>query len=280
MLNFRQYLTSSLVGACSLALLAGPSAEAGTITTSVLETFDDTTTPFTLAFSDEDTLASGTGPSTGVAPGFTIQNGEAVFYNNSNFFDVGTALVDFAGPVPAAFAVSADVNIFQESSFASNFNYTTAETGVLALADANVSNSDTFPSTGVYAYVKETNTGGGSYEFRIAVGGNVVATGSTFDLTDGSPDFNVGLSGIFTTGGDLNVTAVLNDVGGQNTQTLNTTVLAADLPTGDRYGVRLSPGFNGYEVGIDNINVVIPEPASLALVGLGGLLLVPRRRGR
>ena len=38
--------------------------------------------------------------------------------------------------------------------------------------------------------------------------------------------------------------------------------------------------FGGGELLIDNLRVVVPEPASLALLGLGGLALVSRRRSR
>ncbi|MEM6332863.1 MAG: PEP-CTERM sorting domain-containing protein [Planctomycetota bacterium] len=269
------------VAMTGLALTAAAAASASVVTGPVFETFDDPTTDFTLVFDDEDNAASGTGPSTGVAPGWTIQNGQAVFYNNSNFFDVGTALVSYA-PAPAAvtFNVSADFDVFQTSSFASGFNYTTADTGVLAYADANVTDSDTFGSTGIYAYVKEINTSGGTYEFRIAINGVVVsASAATFDLTDGTPDFSIDLAGTPLVGGDLSVVATLTDENGANSQVLSTTVLAADLPGGDQFGVRLAPGFNGYEVGVDNVAVVVPEPASLALA-LGGIALMAARRRR
>lgn len=264
--------------AATLAFATASSASV--VTGPVFEQFDDAVTDLTLVFDDEDTPASGTGPSTGVAPGWTIQSGQAVFYNNSNFFDVGTALVSYA-PAPAAvsFNVSADFDVFQTGSSASGFNFTQADTGVLAYADANVIDSGTFSSTGIYAYVKETTTSGGTYEFRIAVDGVVVAASpSTFDLTDGTPDFSIDLVGTPLPGGDLSVVATLTDENGTNSQMLLTTVLAADLPGGDQFGVRVSPGFNGYEVGIDNVLIIVPEPGAMALALVGLVAMTTRRR--
>jgi hypothetical protein len=60
----------------------------------------------------------------------------------------------------------------------------------------------------------------------------------------------------------------------------------ANLPTGftpeagDRFGFGARTGGLNAEHRIDNIviNTVIPEPAGLSLLGLGGLLLTRRRR--
>ncbi|MEM7576921.1 MAG: PEP-CTERM sorting domain-containing protein [Planctomycetota bacterium] len=263
-----------------VTLMVSSSACASVVTGDVLETFDDAVTDVTFGFVDEDTISSGTSPTKGVAPGWTIVDGQAVFYNNTNFFDSGVAVVSYS-PAPSGidFSVSSDFDVFQEDSFSSFFNYTQGNTGVVAYADASIITSEAVGDTGIYAYVDEFNTSGSGYQFVVANDGAVIATSSSFDLTDGSPDFTIDLAGSFDGSGNLQITASLTDINGANNQTLTPLIAAVDVPAGDQFGVRVSPGFNGYEVGVDNLSVVVPEPGSLTLGALGGLALLARRRG-
>lgn len=270
----------TLATGLSTALLMLGSASASVVTGDVLETFDDAVTDFTFGFVDGDNLSSGTSVSNGVSPGWTIQGGQAIFYNNSNFFDSGAALVSYSpAPSNVDFSVSADFDVFQESSFANEFNYTQANTGLVAYADASILTSEAVGDTGIYAYVDEFNTSGSGYQFVVANDGAVLATSSSFDLTDGSPDFNITVAGAFDGSGNLQITATLTDINGANNQVLTPLISAVDVPAGDQFGVRISPGFNGYEVGVDNIAVVVPEPASLALASVGLMAIGLRRRG-
>ncbi|MEM6459828.1 MAG: PEP-CTERM sorting domain-containing protein [Planctomycetota bacterium] len=256
-------------------------AQAGVVTDSVQEDFADSTTDFTLSFVERagQTTASGTSPNNGLPPGWTITGGEAVLYNNSNFYDNAAILVEYS-PVPTldTFSVSADFNVLNEGSFDGNYNYTGTFSGVVAYAPDAVDPELNLTTSGFYAYVAETATTGGSYRFILANNGVELDGSTTFDLTDGSPDYNVLLSGTSLGNGDVELTATLTDIGGQNTQTLSAVVASGDLPGGDEFGVRVNTGFNTIELGVDNIAVVIPEPGSLALAAAGLGLVLSRRR--
>ncbi len=57
--------------------------------------------------------------------------------------------------------------------------------------------------------------------------------------------------------------------------------MAADLPGGDDFGVRLQPRFNTLEASIDNLAIdVVPVPEPATMAGLAALrLFMVRRRG-
>ncbi|MEM7807148.1 MAG: PEP-CTERM sorting domain-containing protein [Planctomycetota bacterium] len=252
-------------------------ASAATVSSPFLETFDDATTDVDFAFNDFSTSASGTG-SQGTGPGWTIQGGQAIFYDNSNFGDVGTAdviLSDAFAPERVSFSTSADFNVFA-------INFTNTELGVFAYAQGPTDFSENF--VGLYASIDQLGDGGtgGDSEFKLGFGADgstsTLLTSSVFDLTDGTPDFTITLSGVFLPGGDVDVTATLLQDG--DAPIVLNTLFDGSLLAGSRFGVRTNPGFNTLEVGVDNLAaaVVIPEPASAAALGLIGLIGLRRRR--
>jgi hypothetical protein len=263
------YCTAALTAAAVTA-----AASAGPVTSPFLETFDDATTDVDFAFNDFDTQATGTG-SQGTSPGWTIQNGQAVFYDNSNFGDAGSAdVIINTGPLDAvAFSSSADFDVF-------SIDFTTTKLGVFAFAQGPADFTENF--VGLYAYVQENDTSGGNYDFNLLLGANgnssVLQTSTSFDLTDGSPDFNIDLVGVADGLGNFDVTATLSP-DGDAPIVLTETIAASDL-AGQIFGVRTNPGFNTLEVGVDNLaaSVIVPEPASAAALGVVGLLGLRRRR--
>ena len=263
-------MKTQLTAALALASAAS-AALAAPVTSPFVEAFDDADTPLDLSFEDFQTQASGTGVN-GTDPGFTVSGGELVFYDNTDFGDVGAASVQPTGlDGAAAFSVSTEVDV-------DSIDFTTTRTGVYAYAVNPTVFTQDF--SGLYAYVQELDTTGGSYQFVLANGSTELATAGPFDLTDGSPDFDVSLAGNFLPDGGAALTATLTDAGGQNSRVLTATLGAGDLPTGDNFGIRANPGFNTFEATYDNfaVNITpIPEPASAAAVGLLGLTALRRR---
>lgn len=268
--------TQMTIGSATLLLL-GSTASAGPITTPFVETFDDAVTPVTLGFNDfggavnpADVGANGTNP------GVNIANGQLVIFDNTDFGDVATALVQPSFPAATPFTVSADFSVAATSG--DNFDFTNSRIGVLANGIDPNNFNQTF--SGLFAYVENINVSGDEYVFRLANDDTILATSPVFDLTDGTPDFSIQLDGVFLPSTDLELTATFTDAGGENiVAPLVQTVVGVDIPGGANAGVRASIGFNNFEVGVDNLSVaVIPEPASLALVGAALACVVARRR--
>ncbi|MGB1258969.1 MAG: PEP-CTERM sorting domain-containing protein [Akkermansiaceae bacterium] len=82
--------------------------------------------------------------------------------------------------------------------------------------------------------------------------------------------------------GDLDLAATsFGGVGNQPFQTVsnNIDLTALSLTTGDQLYLKFSNSEGATQAVIDNINVsAVPEPSSAALLGLGGLALILRRR--
>jgi hypothetical protein len=249
------------------SLLAGP------VTVPYLETFDSpASSQMTLTFEDINNNASASG--SGVGPGFTVTGGELAFFNDSDFFDVAAANVVPSLPAAvASFAVSADFDI-------DTIDFNNGLIGIYALAvNPTVFDRD---FSGIYAYVRQNGFVSGDYQLVIENNDDIIATSSIFDLTDGTPNFNLSLTGAFDAAGDLDVTAIFSDDGGENVIVpLLATVDQADQLVGGNFGIRVSPQANPTEFTVDNfaLNAVpVPEPTSLAAVGLASLLGLRRRR--
>lgn len=248
-------------------------ASAATVTTPFLETFDDATTDVSFGYNDFGAASSGTGVN-GTGPGWTVTGGQAVFFNNTDFGDVGAAdvVTDTAGVV--SFSTSADFDV-------TTINFTGTNLGVYAFGQSGLDFSENF--VGLYAFVDQNGASSSDYTFRLIRGAGGTNTplqqSASFDLTDGTPDFSIDLVGVADGLGNFDITATLTPDG--NTPiVLTDTVTAGDLLQGNRFGVRVNPTFNTVEVGIDNlaVNVVIPEPTSAMALGALGLLGLRRRR--
>jgi hypothetical protein len=218
----------------------------------VEETFDDEDTPLTLSFNDFDTQATGTGKAFGTAPGFTVEDGRLVFYDNSNYGDVGVAQMvpdDIAG----GFKVAADVAV-------KSLDFTQTKFGVFAFAQGPASYNQGF--AGVYAYVQEVDTSGNRYRFVLSRNADdksvELASSGEFDLTDGSADFSIELVGTMEDGAYQLVARIIED-GDDLVAPLKATMTEAERPKGDQFGIRVNPMFNTVEIGFDN---VIIGPAS------------------
>lgn len=72
----------------------------------------------------------------------------------------------------------------------------------------------------------------------------------------------------------------LNGNAPANRTSLSHTITSLSIGNGTNFWIRWTNGSNnnGNYAGIDDLSVVVPEPASLALFSLGGLALVRRRR--
>ncbi|MEO0586973.1 MAG: PEP-CTERM sorting domain-containing protein [Planctomycetota bacterium] len=258
-------------------LLFAASASAGPITTPFVETFDGPTTPVTLGFNDfGDAVNPADVGANGTNPGVNLANGQAVIFDNTNFGDVATALVQPSFPAATPFTVSADFDVADTSG--DNFDFTNSRIGVLANGIDPTNFNQTF--SGLYAYVENINVSGDQYVFVLANDDTILGTSAAFDLTDGTPDFSIQLDGVFQPGGDLDLTATFTDAGGENAVApLLATVAGVDIPGGSNAGVRAAIGFNNFEVGVDTLTVaLIPEPGSLALLGVAGAAVLVRRR--
>ncbi len=144
----------------AVALAAMPvAASAAVVTSPFLETFDDATTDVTFGFNDFQTQATGTG-SNGTGPGWTVQGGQAIFYDNSNFGDVGVAsvMIDEVATDAVSFSTSADFDV-------TSIDFTTSKLGVFSFAQGPLDFTENF--VGLYAYVQENDTSGGSYDFNL-----------------------------------------------------------------------------------------------------------------
>ncbi len=256
-------------------LVASAQTSAANVGVPFLEGFDDAATPVVLNFNDFGGQVNplDTSPTNGVAPGWTVTGGEALFFDNTDFGDVATALVQTVVPPTADFSVSVDVDI-------DVIDFTNTKVGVVAMGIDPTNFNEDF--SGFQAQVENVSVSGDQYQLVLKNNQNTLATSAVFDLTDGTPNFNLTLAGVFQPDGSVVVTATFLDDGGENViAALSDTVAGVDIPGGNQFGVRTQIGFNAFEASFDNLAVnVVPEPASLALLGLGGLVMLKRRRGR
>jgi hypothetical protein len=223
-------------------------------------TFDDGVEPMAVAFNDFDTQATGTGKTWGTEPGFHAAEGMLVFYDNSNFGDVGVATFD----APDAkgkpyFNITADVTV-------KSIDFTKSKIGLFAFAQGPGSYNQGF--SGLFAYVQELDTSGNNYRFVLTTNADEateeLAASGDFNLTDGSNDFSLQLTGTQNADGDYEVVARLIEGDDDRVRPLEVTVAAAELPQGEKFGIRVNPGFNTLELGFDNVVIQageVPEAA-------------------
>ena len=139
---------------------------------------------------------------------------------------------------------------------------------------------------GVLAFDTGINAGPGEATFDVLYDDFI-----DVDVTDGGSNDAFAI-GILAIDGSVDFSVTLNDGINSGTGSISTsstgTVLidlndaafaGVDLTSIDSITFSGSNGVGGTDVAIDNVGfTVIPEPTSLALLGLGGLLLVRRRR--
>lgn len=272
---FPAALAASVMTAATAAPITGTTAFADFAT-------DGDSGPFTLTFTDRPGE-----PANGVASPWTVAGGVATYANDSRFNDVATALVQ-TGPSAGNIDFSLSVDVSSNS-----LDFNVPRIGLVALASNPSESTGNFNNAGIYAYVEangntngntSTDSGGnttGGYDFNIASNGNILATSDLFDITFfNNADFTITMTGFFDSSGDLTVTAVLDS--NQPNVNVNdltlTTSISGNLPSGDNYGLRINNTQGNVEIDIDNLSVAIPEPSSLALVGLGGLAMLGRTR--
>ena len=110
---------------------------------------------------------------------------------------------------------------------------------------------------------------------------NVGHTGRIQDTSQSTPgaDAWYNLKGIVaTSGSNLVVTVELRDAGNTLLKTVTYTDSGSDAVTAAG-GIGITGGHFGTDSTFDNIDIV-PEPASMAVLGIGGLLMLIRRRKR
>ncbi len=221
---------------------------------------------YSAAFIDtfsSDTSANYTGTQTsggGTANGFTISGGTLnidpngrnsyTVFNNTAVFDIGDTL-----SVDTTTSAGHDIRL-------------------------SVSTSAVGPNTGTNNGVRlKRNRGDGSFEFQ-AYSGTGAVYDSAFNISAGSAitlfltrESADTFSAAYDAGSGL---VQLNTSGGTEKQIISVTgVPSSTLFIGvEGYGDSASEG----AVSFDNLQVVIPEPSTMALLGLGGLALLRRRR--
>ena len=220
--------------------------------------------------------------------------------NGGGSFDVrGGAFRANLDPGAAAALTSSIIDVSDlggPAAAASNFLYTSNMT--IQLIDPPSSGNKSY-DVGLAALV--TNLSGGDvnngYLLRLRMFGTgsaqssigdiiieEIASGSSTALNTGSftgslsqgTTLSLSLLGEYT-GGDLKLTFSVSD--GTTTNSVIATDTTPQTGTGFGYRNRLTGNDNGeFTVDYDNFSISVPEPSSLALLGLGTLLLLPRRR--
>ena len=209
--------------------------------------------------------------------GFTIAGGVLTVANQAdgstgNFDDFqGIRTVTDLNAVPVA---TASVDLLVDTAFAAS---TTTRAGILFARIDNPAGGlmvDYYPTIGVY------NFGAGP--------GVVVSSGAPggFDGDPATPDANMQVLGVTPVVGSLNTLGLQFTSTGVN-YLFNGAVVASDTNNAAAYGSAIDldsvllntlEGSESYAVTFDNLNVTVPEPASLGLIGVAGLGLLRRRR--
>ena len=209
-----------------------------------------------------DTSSDGKNSGNFLADGTTNARGETMEVDSSISF-VGTGDYDFGAG--AGFSNTNAASGVWNTDEISTSNYQTASKATSLAANDFVSYDLT--STNAFNVAELSfdvwrNGGGAAPNFAIFY---QVGTGA---LTQAGPDFNIAVTG--ATGGVPNQVATLAADG-----------LDIAVAAGEEFEVRLY-GWGTTQSGgnhhITGTSIVVPEPASLALLGLGGLCLLSRRK--
>jgi hypothetical protein len=207
--------------------------------------------PFAESFDDEQTAVS-FGFNDGQTPNpeeqaWRIADGEARFANESDFRDVGVALVTTRREqATSPFVLQARFRVGQ-------IDYTgPTQVGLVALA----SRAEQYTAAGLLGRVEAIGTTTNRYRLVLARDGQQLAVSDEFDLTDGSPDFTLTLAARPHADGGLDVLLRFEDAGAHR-EPINLTGVVADedRPRGRDFGVRLQPGFNRFTVGVEELRL-------------------------
>lgn len=188
---------------------------------------------------------------------------------------------------PSNFLIHVTAHVTDVSSTSTN---SIAKIGLIGLAkNANGGqwNNDSLYYAGeVVVGGSDANQAVGDLHIRRGRGNNSAQT----LVTDISvPSFSIDdpiemtLAGIYDTDGNLELTFTVSQTSGTITTSasISTVIAAADVYTGKYFGIRdYTDNNRNLAVTYDNFTLsnVVPEPASLALIGLGGLLAMKRRQ--
>lgn len=191
----------------------------------------------------------------------------------------GTAVVDTTGVAGQNFTVKTDLQV-------KSWGGSALISGLVALAQSENIGGD-WSNTRFYAATLRFDGSGQSLDIStnnpsyygtslVTGGGKPVAwaaVNGTYALT---------MNGVYDASGNLTLSATLVDkADSANTLTVTTPqIAAADISSGTMFGLRDAGYWGGGDVQYGNfsINASVPEPASMGLLGLGGLSLLARRR--
>lgn len=246
------------------ALAAGPAVSAATL---FEEDFDgDTNATTSLNLQSRDN----SGETTLTVAGDKLN----ILTTNSDYGSASTGVV-----IAGDFTVSADVS-------PNSINFTAGSIDIFAFA--NFAPTD---DTGYAARLANDGFSGSQFNLDVVAFGTTIGSIALGDITAPDPGtFTLALDGQFQGNGDLLLTAsftpsATDNPSGLTTQSVSGTVAAIDVDTsstltGVRHGIF---GGNDIDTDFDNFqvltpDVVIPEPSSAALAGLGALCMLQRRR--
>ncbi len=234
----------------------------------------------TMPFSNDFSSTGFTNQSTSTGSNFTVGGGNLTWSTTETNLKTGTASELFDNMAGSHFTTSVQFEVTSSTPtgsaavgfgvFASTSNFGSAAGQHYLLADFAFGSSP-----GTLRFVKQGSSG----TLTGAVNGSALPT------TVANTTFTLVLNAAHTTGNIYNMTLSLFDAAGttQIGTSATATYTTINEPAGGFYhGLRIRRDNSSANttVKFDNFSVVIPEPASLALLGIGGLLMLGRSRRR